>query len=237
VLQYTGGTTGEPKGAMLTHANFCAVLNIFNYWDHNNVSQGMEKALAVLPLFHIFGLTFIMLLAVANREQVVLHIKFDPDRVLADISRKKIPRYASGIPIIATSATPKNVRLEGPPMLLLAFSNSLSSPADLGNRFRPFLRSAAPFHRFPNRLLPRSCAGPVIQRCPAEQACPTPEAYKMLYYRADQKGGGKMCKRGPLGAAGGHVHTLAGLANEGAQPVSAFAHRQGSRRWSFRQAP
>jgi hypothetical protein len=162
------------------------------------VSQGMEKALAVLPLFHIFGLTFIMLLAVANREQVVLHIKFDPDRVLADISRKKIPRYASGIPIIATSATPKNVRLEGPPMLLLAFSNSLSSPADLGNRFLPFLRSAAPFHRFPNRLLPRSCAGPVIQRCPAEQACPTPEAYKMLYYRADQKGGVKCASVAPL---------------------------------------
>ena len=75
VLQYTGGTTGEPKGAMLTHSNFCAVLNISNHWDHNNVSQGMEKALAVLPLFHIFGLTFIMLLAVANGEQIVLHIK------------------------------------------------------------------------------------------------------------------------------------------------------------------
>src|SRR3984957_17443120 len=89
VLQYTGGTTGEPKGAMLTHANFCAVLNISNHWDHHNVSQGMEKALAVLPLFHIFGLTFIMLLAVVNGEQVVLHIKFDPDRVLADISHAR----------------------------------------------------------------------------------------------------------------------------------------------------
>jgi long-chain acyl-CoA synthetase len=102
VLQYTGGTTGEPKGAMLTHANFCAVLNIFNYWDHNNVSQGMEKALAVLPLFHIFGLSFIMLLAVANREQVILHIKFDPDRVLADISRKKITVFL-GVPTMYTA--------------------------------------------------------------------------------------------------------------------------------------
>ena len=66
-------TTGEPKGAMLTHANFCAVLNIFNYWDRNNVSQEMEKALAVLPLFHIFGLSFIMLLAVANRASGSAH--------------------------------------------------------------------------------------------------------------------------------------------------------------------
>ena len=102
VLQYTGGTTGEPKGAMLTHANFCAVLNISNHWDRQNVSRGKEKALAVLPLFHIFGLTFIMLLAVVNGEQVVLHIKFDPDRVLADISRKKITVFL-GVPTMYTA--------------------------------------------------------------------------------------------------------------------------------------
>jgi long-chain acyl-CoA synthetase len=102
VLQYTGGTTGEPKGAMLTHANFCAVLNISNHWDHHTASQEPDKALAVLPLFHIFGLTFIMLLAVANGEQIVLHIKFDPDRVLADISRKKITVFL-GVPTMYTA--------------------------------------------------------------------------------------------------------------------------------------
>jgi long-chain acyl-CoA synthetase len=102
VLQYTGGTTGEPKGAMLTHANFCAVLNIYNCWDQQNVSQGTEIVMAVLPLFHIFGLTFIMLLAVANAEQVVLHIRFDPDRVLGDISRKKITVFL-GVPTMYTA--------------------------------------------------------------------------------------------------------------------------------------
>ena len=102
VLQYTGGTTGEPKGAMLTHANFCAVLNISNHWDHHTASQEPDKALAVLPLFHIFGLTFIMLLAVANGEQMVLHIRFDPDRVLADISRKKITVFL-GVPTMFTA--------------------------------------------------------------------------------------------------------------------------------------
>jgi long-chain acyl-CoA synthetase len=102
VLQYTGGTTGEPKGAMLTHANFCAVFNIYNHWGHPTASQEPEKALAVLPLFHIFGLTFIMLLAVANGEQMVLHIKFDPDRVLNDISRKKITVFL-GVPTMYTA--------------------------------------------------------------------------------------------------------------------------------------
>ena len=56
----------------------------------------------MLPLFHIFGLTFIMLLAIANGEQVVLHIKFDPDRALADISRKKITVFL-GVPTMYTA--------------------------------------------------------------------------------------------------------------------------------------
>jgi long-chain acyl-CoA synthetase len=90
VLQYTGGTTGQPKGAMLTHANFNAVINIYNLWHSVGPDDPPEKPLAVLPLFHIFGLTYVMLLSVASGAQVVLHIRFDPERVLADIARKKI---------------------------------------------------------------------------------------------------------------------------------------------------
>ncbi len=101
VLQYTGGTTGQPKGAMLTHANFCAVINIYSHWNGLGPDAPPEKALAVLPLFHIFGLTFIMLLAVANGSQMVLHIRFDPDRALADIARKKI----TAVPAVPTMYT------------------------------------------------------------------------------------------------------------------------------------
>src|SRR4029077_253266 len=99
-LQYTGGTTGEPKGAMLTHANFCAVVNAYRHWI--GADEEPEKALAVLPLYHIFGLSFIMLLAVANGSQVVLHIRFDPDRVLADIERKKIRSFPA-VPTMYTA--------------------------------------------------------------------------------------------------------------------------------------
>jgi long-chain acyl-CoA synthetase len=98
----SGGTTGEPKGAMLTHANLCAVLNIFNHWDQHSRSEEPDKALAVLPLFHIFGLTFIMLLVVANGAEMVLHIKFDPDRVLTDISHKKITVFLA-VPTMYTA--------------------------------------------------------------------------------------------------------------------------------------
>jgi long-chain acyl-CoA synthetase len=102
VLQYTGGTTGQPKGAMLTHANFCAVINIYNHWVGYRGDEDAEKVLAVLPLFHVYGLTFIMLLAVADGAQAVLHIRFDPDRVLADIARKKITSFPA-VPTMYTA--------------------------------------------------------------------------------------------------------------------------------------
>jgi len=102
VLQYTGGTTGVPKGAMLTHANFCAVVNIYSHWNKLGPEEEPQKVLAVLPLFHIFGLTFVMLLAVATGSQAVLHIKFDAERVLADIARKKITVFPA-VPTMYTA--------------------------------------------------------------------------------------------------------------------------------------
>ena len=101
-MQYTGGTTGEPKGAMLTHANFCSVINIYSYWNGLSANDEPQKALAVLPLFHIFGLTFVMLFAVATGSQVVLHIRFEPDRVLADVASKKITTFPA-VPTMYTA--------------------------------------------------------------------------------------------------------------------------------------
>jgi long-chain acyl-CoA synthetase len=97
VLQYTGGTTGEPKGAMLTHANFSAVLSIYEHWRGGDPVEENAKGLLVLPLFHIFGLTSSMLGSILVGCQIVLLIRFDADRVLADITRKKITRFG-GVP-------------------------------------------------------------------------------------------------------------------------------------------
>jgi len=95
VLQYTGGTTGEPKGAMLTHANFSAVVNAYNHWTSASPQNENDKALVVLPLFHIFGLSCIMLLSVHTGTQMIMHIRFDADRVLGDIARKKITIFCA----------------------------------------------------------------------------------------------------------------------------------------------
>ncbi len=102
VIAYTGGTTGTPKGAMLTHANFSHVVEIRNRWVAGVLEDGTEKALVVLPLFHIFGLTFVMLLSFATGTEMVMHIRFDPERVLADIARKKVTVFA-GVPTMYTA--------------------------------------------------------------------------------------------------------------------------------------
>lgn len=89
-LVYTGGTTGEPKGAMLTHANFRAVIAIRNRWLGKELRYAEDKTLMVLPLFHIFGLGIVMMVAIAVAATIVLHLRFDAERALADIARKKI---------------------------------------------------------------------------------------------------------------------------------------------------
>lgn len=93
VLQYTGGTTGEPKAAMLTHANFSACVHSSERLAGARTQQSF-KALAILPLHHIYGLG-LMLRAVASGLQLVLHIRFDAGKVLSDIQGKKINLLAA----------------------------------------------------------------------------------------------------------------------------------------------
>jgi long-chain acyl-CoA synthetase len=96
-LVYTGGTTGEPKGAMLTHANLRAVVEIRNRWVGGVAGKGDEKTLMVLPMFHIFGLSIVQLVAIDNAITLVLHLRFDAERALADIARKRITIFP-GVP-------------------------------------------------------------------------------------------------------------------------------------------
>jgi long-chain acyl-CoA synthetase len=56
-FQYTGGTTGVPKGAMLTHRNMVANLQQCHAWMHNRLADGRETIITALPLYHVFALT------------------------------------------------------------------------------------------------------------------------------------------------------------------------------------
>ena len=98
VLQYTGGTTGTPKGAMLTHTNLVANACQTAAWDPGYV-PGQEVNLAVLPMFHVFGLTLCLTTTILIGGTIVLVPKFDLDLVLGEIKRWK-PTILPGVPPI-----------------------------------------------------------------------------------------------------------------------------------------
>ncbi len=101
VIQYTGGTTGTPKGAMLTHANLTAAcslyMEIMTRSGPDSLREGEERFLCILPLFHIYSLTVVMLLGFRLGAELVLHPRFDPAAAAKDIVDKKITVYM-GVP-------------------------------------------------------------------------------------------------------------------------------------------
>jgi len=87
VIMYTSGTTGRPKGAMLTHGNFL--------WNNINALLSYDtlmddRTLVVAPLFHIGGLNVTPLVAFLKGATVVLERQFDPQRVLTLIPQHRI---------------------------------------------------------------------------------------------------------------------------------------------------
>lgn len=95
VLQYTGGTTGVPKGAILTHANLYVNAMQSLMWKKGLVPGG-ETMLAVLPFFHVFAMTVALNLAIANGMTIIIHPRFDIKHVLEDIHEKK-PTLLPGV--------------------------------------------------------------------------------------------------------------------------------------------
>ncbi|WP_315092685.1 AMP-binding protein [uncultured Cellulomonas sp.] len=80
LLQYTGGTTGTPKGAMLTHRNLVANAVQGHAWT--GVEPGTDVVYGVLPFFHAFGLTLCLTYAVRVGATMVAFPSFDPAMVL-----------------------------------------------------------------------------------------------------------------------------------------------------------
>lgn len=129
LIQYTGGTTGLPKGAMLTHKNLTAAISSYKIWFEGNgfARVGEDRVIGVLPLFHIYALTSVMLRNLQCGNEVLLHLRFDPNEVLYDIEVKRATVFP-GVPTmwIALAAMPdienrdfsslRNVASGGAPM-------------------------------------------------------------------------------------------------------------------------
>src|SRR5690625_1960247 len=98
LLQYTGGTTGHPKGVMLTHYNLVSNVQMCEAWLYK-IKRGSEIVLGVLPFFHVYGMTTVMNLAIMQGSKMVLLPKFEPLDVLKAIHKEK-PTLFPGAPTI-----------------------------------------------------------------------------------------------------------------------------------------
>jgi long-chain acyl-CoA synthetase len=102
VLQYTGGTTGVPKGAMLTHYSIFANVIQTQCWAQGNLRRGEDTYLIVIPFFHIYGFTVGMMEGVWRGVQQVLIPKYDVEALLVAI-RDYRPTYFPAVPTVYIS--------------------------------------------------------------------------------------------------------------------------------------
>lgn len=98
VLQYTGGTTGTPKGAMLTHANcYVNVLQVMAWAPH--LVYGKERMLGVLPFFHVFAMTVVMNVGIAKASEILIMPRFVLNDAMKLIDKSK-PTLMPGVPTL-----------------------------------------------------------------------------------------------------------------------------------------
>ena len=99
LLQYTGGTTGLPKGAMLSHGNLTAAVSIYEIWGRpaRLERNAIDRVICVLPLFHIYALTVVLLSSIRYGNLISLHQRFDVQAVMHDIEVKRATAFP-GVP-------------------------------------------------------------------------------------------------------------------------------------------
>ena len=135
ILQYTGGTTGVPKGAMLTHRN--VVANSGQVVAHDPARRvGHERVLGVLPFFHVFAMTVAMNFAVETAAEMILLPRYDLRVTMKTLLRTK-PTTFPGVPTlyaaIAKLAEKKRYDLS---FIQLCISGGAPLPREVGDHFR-----------------------------------------------------------------------------------------------------
>jgi long-chain acyl-CoA synthetase len=136
LLQYTGGTTGVPKGAMLTNANLTAAVSSYDAWygGQDRPLSG-DKVILVLPLFHIYALTTILLRQVKHGNEMLLREKFDPEGILRDVEEKRATSFP-GVPTMWIAlANHPGIERRDLSSLRFCGSGGASLPVEVGARF------------------------------------------------------------------------------------------------------
>jgi long-chain acyl-CoA synthetase len=134
VLQYTGGTTGTSKGAMLSHANLVANAYQMRLWLPE-ATTGRETTLAVLPLFHVYGLTLCLLTTVLLAGRLVLVPRFELDVVFDAIEHDRPTLFPAVPPIYQAIVDGLPLRRADLTSIRACVSGAMRLPSETQQRF------------------------------------------------------------------------------------------------------
>jgi long-chain acyl-CoA synthetase len=134
VQQYTGGTTGAPKGAMLSHANIAANACQARLW-FREIFQPGGRAIAVIPFFHIFAMTSLLNVALGVGMTLYLLPRFELKQFLDLLVRSEATMMAAVPTLISVMATNKSVTPEHLAKLRLLVSGGAALPDELRRQF------------------------------------------------------------------------------------------------------
>lgn len=153
-FQYTGGTTGVSKAAMLTHFNLVANVQQVRAWNPIGGPPGSERILTVIPLFHAYGITICMNYGLAEGYELILLPRFDLTGVMETIKATQ-PTVFPGVPTmyVAVNNFP-NAENYGVSSIKYCNSGAAPLPLEVIQDFEQRFGGANPRRLRPERNLP-----------------------------------------------------------------------------------
>ena len=134
VIQYTGGTTGHPKGAVLTHANLAA--NCAQCIHHvGGSAEGEQRIMGVIPLFHVLALTSVLNYGVASGAELILMPRFELAATLKAIRASRATTFPA-VPTIYNAVNHAPAKVRGDLRTLqYCISGGAPLPVEIKQRF------------------------------------------------------------------------------------------------------
>jgi len=180
VLQYTGGTTGKPKAAMLSHRNLVANVLQSNAWNTTR-RPGEEVIMAAIPFFHIYGLTIALLLGLAEGGTVVLQTKPEIPELLKLIDRYR-PTQFPGVPALyqALNQQPDLAKFDLR-SVRYCLSGSAPLPLEVARRFQELTGAAVVEGYGLSEASPATHANPLTgERRAGSVGLPLPDTFERI---------------------------------------------------------